>query len=117
MSEHDAQAALIQWARYSEVRYPELRLLFAVPNGGPRSRRAGAMLKAEGLRAGVPDLCLPVARRGYHGLFVELKVGRNKPSDRQREMLDALHEQGYSAVVCYGWEEARDTITEYLEAN
>ncbi len=71
-------------------------------------------MKAEGLNSGVPDLCLPVARKGYNGLYIELKYGRNQPSERQVFWLDRLAAEGYLAVVCWGANEAIDTITEYL---
>ena len=83
MSEHDEQAALFEWATWHTSQCPELGLLFAIPNGGHRHPVVAARLKAEGVRAGVPDICLPVARKGYHGLFVELKFGRNKPTPAQ----------------------------------
>jgi hypothetical protein len=130
MAEHDEQAAVINWAQFLTGQYPELGLLFAIPNGAKlpyfeaRSRSGkkyrwspeAEKLKAEGLKPGVPDLFLPVARKGYNGLFIELKYGRNKPSEQQVAYLDALSAQGYLAVVCWGAEEAIETITEYLGA-
>lgn len=125
MSEHAEQAAIFEWAQLLESRHPELSLLFAVPNGAKlpwRKNKAGQRyspeairLKQEGLRPGVPDMCLPVARRGYYGLFIELKTGRNKPSDYQTWWLDRLAEQGYLACACWGAGEAIETISEYLE--
>ena len=94
---------------------PELGLMFHVPNGGSRNRIEAAKLKRQGVRAGVPDICLPVARGGFHGLFVELKYGRNKATDRQTAWLDALRSQGYLAVECVGWDTAREVITKYLK--
>lgn len=73
------------------------------------------LLPAEGVKAGVPDLCLPVARGQYHGLYIELKRQRGgRTSDHQSEWLDALSAQGYKAALCYGWEQAAGTIIEYL---
>lgn len=71
--------------------------------------------KAEGVRAGVPDLFLPVARGGYHGLFIEMKRPdhKNKPSKAQNEWQQFLTKQGYLSVVCYGYEEAIQTIQRY----
>lgn len=112
--EHAEQVALMAWATYSTQRYPVLRWLHAIPNAGKRTPRMAAWFKAEGLKSGVPDLFLPCARNGFHGLYIELKVGANKPSDNQRDFLDFAAEQGYLAVVCYSWEEARETIVEYL---
>lgn len=72
-------------------------------------------MRAEGMKKGVPDLCLPVARGGCHGLYIELKRTKGgKVTPEQLEWVDALTRQGYMAAVCRGWEEASDIITEYL---
>lgn len=63
----------------------------------------------------MPDLCLPVARGKYHGLYIEMKYGKNKTSENQNIWLKALAAQGYAAAVCYGWQEAQELITKYLE--
>ena len=113
-SEHDEQVALLQWAALHAGRYPELGLLFAIPNGGKRDKLVAMQLQREGVKPGVPDLCLPVPSAGWHGLFIELKWGRNTTTDKQNEWLERLTEQGYLAVVCYGWQEAADVIRDYL---
>lgn len=95
--------------------FRELNLLYHVPNGGSRHKAEAGRLRAEGVKAGVPDLCLPVARGQYHGLYIELKRQRGgRTSDHQSEWLDALSAQGYKAALCYGWEQAAGTIIEYL---
>jgi hypothetical protein len=124
MNEHTEQSTIIAWARRWEHLYPELRLLFAIPNGaalpghtdrrGRRYSPQASKLKAEGLRPGVPDLFLPAARQGFHGMFIELKVGANKPTKEQVQLVDALADQGYYAAVCWGAEEAIHEIKEYL---
>ena len=106
--EANEQAALFRWAWFMRGKYPELDLLYHIPNGGSRN------LKRQGVRAGVPDLCLPVARGRYHGLYIEMKYGKNKTSDEQNKWLDALSKQGYAVAVCYGWESAQKVITNYL---
>ena len=113
-SEHDEQVALFEWAALHQGRYPELGLLFAIPNGGKRDKLVAMQLQREGVKPGVPDLCLPVPSAGWHGLFIELKWGRNTTTDKQNEWLERLTEQGYLAVVCYGWQEAVDVIKDYL---
>lgn len=113
--EGNEQEALFAWALYAAGAMPELGLMFHVPNGGSRNRIEAAKLKRQGVRAGVPDICLPVARGGFHGLFVELKYGRNKATDRQTAWLDALRSQGYLAAECVGWDTAREVITKYLK--
>ena len=113
MSEHKEQCALIRWF---DMQYkPHKGRMFATPNAGKRNMIAGARLKAEGMRAGVPDLMLPVARKGYNGLFIELKTKTGRLQDNQRCWLDYLSEQGYLAVECKGWEVAKQTIEGYLD--
>lgn len=114
-SEAEEQRALFQWAKIFEGKTPEITLLFHIPNGGRRDKVTAALLKAEGVKAGVPDLCLPVHRGNYHGLFIELKVGSNKPSALQEIWLKQLSQQGYCTAVCYGWHEAAEVIMKYLE--
>ena len=91
--------------------------MFAIPNGGQRNIIVATRLKAEGVKSGVPDIFLPVARGGAHGLFIELKTEKGKPSVNQREWVGDLGLNGYAAVFCYGWEHAKDTILEYLKGD
>jgi hypothetical protein len=114
MSEHDEQVALFDWANLQANRDPALRLLFAVPNGGKRHTVTAMRLRDEGVKAGVPDILLPVARGGYHGLAIEMKHGRNKPTPEQAEWLAALAAEGWQTCVAYGFEEARQAIQDYL---
>lgn len=114
--EHNEQVSLMAWAEWAAIDRPELALLFAIPNGGARDAVTGAKMKAEGVKRGVPDLFLPVARNGYHGLFIEMKRrdgGRITPE--QQRWIDRLTEQGYRVVVCYGRDEAETAIVTYLE--
>lgn len=113
-SEHAIQTALFVWANNNVQTYPELRWLFAIPNGGLRSKVQGAKLKAEGVKSGVSDLCLPVARLGYHGLFIEMKRPKKKPSDEQKEFSSFVLTQGYLWVLSESWQHARDCIVYYL---
>lgn len=115
MTEAQEQRFLFQWAGLAEKQYPELKLLHHIPNGGKRDARTAANLKKEGVKAGVPDICLPVAKDAYCGLYIELKVGKNKPSIKQKEWIEALKEQGYKVEVCYGWIKAREVIETYLK--
>ena len=113
--ESDEQQALFQWAKLMEAQFPELSLLHSIPNGGKRNSREAARLKKEGALAGVSDIFLPVARGGYHGLYIELKVKGNKPSEAQEWWIEETKKQGYYSKVCYGWAEASEVIKRYLE--
>lgn len=116
MDEHAHQVALIKWARLQSKSMPELNLLFAIPNGGLRNIKVAQKLKAEGVRAGIPDLMLACPRGVHSGLFIEMKEPKKgKLSAIQKDMCEQLLTAGYRVVVCYGWDSARDTILEYLK--
>ena len=115
LTEEQEQIALMQWAKFYELTHPELCLLFHIPNGGKRSAREGARFKAAGVKAGVPDLFLPVASGEYHGLFIELKrVKGARVSPAQVRWGKDLTAQGYAVFICKGWRDAADTILRYL---
>lgn len=142
-SEHGEQSALFLWAAMNRRNAPELELLFAIPNGGERNKAVAANLKAEGVKSGVPDTCLPVAaikwhvpyakeerhlaRNWYLGLYIEMKKPSVKlkrapahewdtggVSDNQQAWLTQLTKQGYKCAVCYSWQEAAGVIYQYL---
>ncbi len=104
----------MHWAHLHEWQYPELALLFAIPNGGYRRIETASRLKAEGVKAGVPDLFLPVARSPWNGLFIEMKTKKGVLTGPQRYWQRALKEQMYRHEVCRGFEAARDTLIGYL---
>lgn len=108
------QTWLIQWATMLSSQHKELALLHHIPNGGLRSKSEAKRLKAAGVKSGVPDLCLPVARQGYHGLYMELKAGKGKATASQKQWLDSLNNQGYKAIICYGWIEGAKELADYL---
>jgi hypothetical protein len=103
----------------------ELRVMFAIPNGGLRNMATAARLKATGTKSGIPDVMLAAARGGYHGLFIELKrpdaVGPNGKkqrkgavSNRQISATNELRVQGYCVAHCIGWENAVQALKVYL---
>lgn len=109
------QTWLFQWVATQENRYPELKLMHHIPNGGKRDKKTAKNLKIEGVKAGVPDICLPVSRHGYHGLYIELKRKGGKPSVEQKKWIKELEKQGYKAVIKEGWIEAAKEIIDYME--
>jgi len=121
-SEHSEQVLLIRWCRENEGRYPALRLIYAVPNGEIRHPAVANRLQAEGVKRGVPDLFLPAMRAIYGGLYIEMKKASAKPkrggsggmSPEQMDWRVSLIEAGYRHAVCYGFEEARKEIEDYL---
>jgi len=114
--EHDEQVELFEWADAAQGEHPELCMLFAIPNGGARHPAVAAQLKAEGVKAGVPDVMLAVARGRWHGLFVELKRAdrSNHATSAQKAWMEMLRRYGYSTIVCYGATDAINAIMGYL---
>ena len=122
-SEHQEQVQVCAWLDgIAALRWPHLAIVdgrlpyFAVPNGGNRNAITGAKLKCEGVRAGVPDLVLMIARRPFHGLLVEMKrIKGGVISPAQDLWFDALPLLGYDIAVCEGHVEAIEVITDYLD--
>jgi hypothetical protein len=110
------QQRVMTWWRivYRQLGVPSERMLFAIPNGGGRDIVTASRLKAEGVRAGMPDLFLAVPRIGRAGLFIELKTPAGRPTPLQREVMAALELQGYGVAMPRSVAETVDVITEYL---
>jgi len=110
LTEREEQAAVIAWADMHSV----ANVLYANVNGQYRQGQR----PEPGLRPGVPDLFLPVARDGWHGLYIEMKrVKGGVLSKEQRRWIEVLRNNGYQAVVCRGAEDAIAQIEAYLEAD
>lgn len=114
MNEGEHQEALFEWAQWRISVYPELKFLYHTPNGGKRDSKTAMIMKREGVKPGVPDVTLPVPKGRYHGLYIEMKVGNNKTTEKQDEWLSFLSSQGYFTAICYHWRVAADLIENYL---
>lgn len=119
--EHGEQVAIFAWCALPNIQelYPELKFLFAVPNGMYTNKIQAGKFKAAGLKSGVPDMWLPVKRGEYSGLIIELKPSKDKakyrkPTDNQDMWIEFLKSQGFGALVCYGFKETIDVLQEYL---
>lgn len=115
ISESEEQIAVMTWAKYMERKYPALKLLHHIPNGGSRNVAEAVNLKKMGVKPGVPDLCLPVPSGEYHALYIEMKAEKGRVSALQTEWIADLQKYGNRAVVCYGAKEAIDEIERYLK--
>ncbi len=107
LSEHYEQATFVAWFRQT---YPSVRI-FAIPNGGSRSRTQGAKLKLEGVSPGVPDLFIPA-----WNLWIEMKrsVG-GRLSAEQKDWIEHLQSVGHCAIVCAGCSDAQEKVRSYIE--
>lgn len=106
-TEHEEQRELVRWFRQF---HPDV-LIFAIPNGGGRSKASAGRLKAEGVVPGIPDLFIPAK-----GLWIEMKrVKGGALSPEQKAMMQYLEEVGYRAIVCKGAEDAKAKISAFFE--
>ena len=114
-TEAQEQKALFEWRDWAKGKYPALELLYHIPNGGSRNPIEARHLKEQGVMPGVPDICLPVPNVKYTALYIELKRRKGgRVSEDQRGWIAALNRVGCRAVVCHGWDEAREEIERYL---
>lgn len=117
-SESEEQAFLMQMIEMHKGRFPELEMLFHVPNEGKRTKYTGGKLRSEGMKRGIPDLFLDVPKLNFHGLRIEMKRQKgNKATKDQREWIVKYISHGYAAAVCYGWEEAWQLLRAYIGEN
>lgn len=104
-SEHLEQVVFVSWFRQS---FPDVKI-FAIPNGGGRSKAEAGRLKAEGVTAGVPDLFIPAWR-----VWVEMKRQKKGVlSKDQKTMIEYLNGHGYTTLICRGCEAAIEAITKW----
>jgi len=110
--EDDLQAACVKWF---DLQYGNSFLLFAVPNGGKRNVREAARLKRQGVRAGIPDLCLAVPTKLHHGAFFELKAGKNILTETQKTTMLVLENKGYACYLIRSLDEFMKSINTYFK--
>jgi VRR-NUC domain len=117
LSEHQEQCLVIDWCNAHLDLDPRLELIFAIPNGlWAKNKGVALKAKAEGLKKGVPDLLLPIASKGWHGLFIEMKkLTGSSTSTAQKQWHTDLREQGYAVELCKGRAQAIAAIVAYLE--
>ncbi len=113
-TEHAEAVTLMKVIKYHEGKYPALKMFFAVPNGGDRNKIVAAKMKAEGIKAGVPDYLFPVPCGSHIGLAIELKSMTGYASREQKDWIQNLRNVGWRAEVCRGWEAAWKVILDYI---
>jgi len=136
VTEHEIQAAVIEWCLVNATIHPQLGMIYAIPNGANKSYTARKKFQAEGLRSGVPDLHLPVSSKPaytlnvpnhsrnndgdtfeskvYHSLYIELKRWDGRLSANQVIWKERLEKYDNCVVVCYTLDNALDAIWWYL---
>ncbi len=112
-SEDTEQISVMNWAHWHTAEYPALKWLHHIPNGGRRNQLEAKKLKDMGVKPGVADLFLPYPKGRYHGMYIEMKFGNNRHTDRQKVFLADMAAAGYFAVTCYSFKDAKKVLEEY----
>ena len=118
--EQSMQIAIFDWIRLHQKQYPQLAYVFAVPNGGWRSKVEAAIMKRGGVLAGVSDICLPfpgfdLDGQKFPGMYMELKTPGNPLTDEQERFLHFVSSQGYLAVMCQSFDAATKRILRFVQ--
>jgi len=110
LKEDQEQATFVQFLEQKG------ELFYHVPNGGFRHPREGVKLKKQGVKAGVPDICICAMRKGFGGLYIEFKRRKKSiVSERQKEWIENLRQAGYKAEIAAGYDEAVKIYTSYIQ--
>lgn len=121
-SEATIHKQVVEWAEYQGGSVPELRSLFHPPNGGHRHKAVAGKMKAMGAKAGVPDLCLPVAAEmqdgtRYGALWIELKSQSGRLRDSQKAWRDRLRANGHAWILCRTFSDAKAALMDYIDGS
>jgi hypothetical protein len=107
------QRECVKWFRYT---FPHLKKnFFAIPNGGARSGNEASIMQGEGVVPGVFDSFLAVPRRGFHGLFIEFKYGKNDLSQHQQDFKLQAQKQNYKCATCWSLDHFMREVNRYLD--
>lgn len=112
--EDTEQIKVMHWAAAAECRYPELKWLHHIPNGGTRNSQEAIKLKQMGVKRGISDIHLPFPHGKYHGLYIEMKFGRNVTTQEQAEFLQDMKAAGHCVAVCHDAQAAVQLIENYI---
>ncbi len=114
MSEHNIQTSYFDVLRLNEGKFPILKGVFAVPNGGARHIATAVKLRREGVKSGVFDVCIPFARSGFNLMFIEFKFGKNNLTNSQIDFLNLFKDEKTKFEVCWSVWDALDKTGKYL---
>lgn len=110
-SESKLQQACVRWFK---IQYPK-ETIFAIPNGGKRNALEAKIMKGEGVLAGVSDLFIMKPSKNYSGFFIEMKIGKGKLSEYQKEFLTIAKSKGYKTAICYSLEDFIQEVNNYMK--
>ena len=111
-TESNEQIAAMDWLRAQHPKLAEHTL--HIGNERKASYYMGYIMKRMGVLKGASDLFMAWPCGGYHGLFIEVKSKKGKPTPHQIDFIDRMNRVGYRALVCYGADEVIDAMKDYI---
>ena len=113
-TEYDEQCKVFEWASYNLQKYPHLTLLHSSLNGLKLSIGQAVKAKKSGMLKGIPDINLPFPCMEFTQLYIEMKVGKNKLTNEQKDLREKLVEGGAFYGVAFSANEAIEMIKKYV---
>ena len=108
-------------ANYIRMHHPDIIFRFDLAADLPlpmNLAKRGKQLHGEKWNKGYPDLFVASVRKGYGGLYLELKATKSVPNTehtrRQAYIHQVLREAGYFVTFCCGFEECKEKLDSYL---
>ena len=111
--EDTLQMNCVNWFRYQFAKYK--LVLFSIPNGGFRNINTAKTMKKTGVVAGVADLFLSIPNKTYHGFYIELKIGYNKPTTKQLLFQKQVELFGYKWICVWDVDSFMKEINNYMK--
>lgn len=113
-NEYNLHVAFYDWFCLNALTKKFAKYLFAIEHGEPRSPRIGAKLKRKGVKKGMTDFFLVIPNFKYNGLWIEIKIGRNKMTSAQLEFKEIVEECNYKHICCWSLDELILEVSTYL---
>ena len=108
--EDNMQIAAVEWFR---LQYPNIAIHHS-PNGGKRTPFEANLFKRMGTRAGFADLFIICPKKGFHGLFIEMKTRKGTQTDFQKQFEQQVTKEGYLYTICRSIDDFIQQVESYL---
>ncbi|AWU44048.1 MULTISPECIES: VRR-NUC domain-containing protein [Blattabacterium] len=99
---------------YLDYEYPHI-FYFHPHNEARRTPYERFLIKVMRLRPGLPDILVPIPKKGRTGMALEFKIKPNKLTENQIHIIDIFNSYNWKVNVCYDFDEAKIYIDQYLK--
>lgn len=116
MPRHTESIIQRQSVKWFNLQYPSIsKLLFAIPNGGFRSKTEASIMKGEGVVSGVSDLILLYSNGIYNSLCLEMKAPGGKQTENQKAWQRLAESHGNKYAICHSLDEFMNEVNGYIQ--